>query len=90
MDAMPDLIVTTAETLLVLAGALVAVAIGGVLLVLLSLLATRPVRPRGLDPADRDPHRDDDPLRHIHIPGHSTNPVAVPKTVRRPGEAVGR
>jgi hypothetical protein len=79
MAAIRDLIATVFEGALVLAGGLIALAVGAVLLVLLSLLAARPARPWGPEHAnDPDPRRQDGPLGHVHIPGHSTSPVAVP------------
>jgi hypothetical protein len=83
MAAIRDFIATVFEGALVLAGGLIALAVGAVLLVLLSLLAARPARPGA--PADApvpDPRREDGPLGHIEIPGHSNEPVAVPRAGR--------
>jgi hypothetical protein len=85
--AMRDLIATVLDGVLVLAGGLIALAVGAVLLVLLSLLAARPARPARPgtpeDAADPEPLRRDGPLGHIHIPGHSTEPVVVPRAESR-------
>jgi hypothetical protein len=83
MAAMRDLIATVLDGVLVLAGGLIALAAGAVLLVLLSLLAARPARPgTPADAGDPDPRRRDRPLGHIEIPGHSNEPVAVPRAGR--------
>jgi hypothetical protein len=80
MAAIRDFIATVFEGALVLAGGLIALAVGAVLLVLLSLLAARPARPT--DAAGPDPRRENGALGHIEIPGHSTEPMAVPRTSR--------
>jgi hypothetical protein len=80
MAAIRDLIATVLDGVLVLAGGLIALAVGAVLLVLLSLLAARPARPGTAgDAGDPEPRRRDGPLGHVRIPGHSTDPVAVPR-----------
>jgi hypothetical protein len=75
MDGIQSFTVAVLELGMVLASLLVALVMGAVGLVVISLLVARPARPG--DPIRRGRLDHPDVLDHIRIPGHSAEPVAV-------------